>query len=166
MLKIPYNTQQGVETAEKVMKFINYTAKQESIELSKIRGSFPLFEESVYKDTKGMRNGTVTTIAPTGTLSIIAGVSGGVEPVFAYVFVRNIMDGTEFIEVSPILKNELINRGIYTDELMKKIAKEGSLAHIDEIPQEIKDVFVSAHDVEPIWHIKMQAAFQIGRAHV
>ena len=160
MLGIPYNSEEGVATAEKIMGFINDTAKAESRVLAETRGAFPLFEQSIYKDETPIRNGTVTTIAPTGTLSIIAGVSSGVEPVFAYVFIRNVMDGTELIEVNPILKNELIRRGIYSDELMKKIAAEGSLAHIPGIPDDMKKVFVSAHDVSPLWHVKMQAAFQ------
>ena len=160
MLGIPYNSEEGVAVAEKVMGFINNTAKDESRKLAEVRGAFPLFEESIYADGKPIRNGTVTTIAPTGTLSIIAGVSSGVEPVFAYVFIRNVMDGTEFIEVNPILKKTLEKRGLYSDALMKKISEEGSLAHIDEIPEDIKKVFVSAHDVSPIWHIRMQAAFQ------
>ena len=122
MLGIPYTSEEGVATAEKIMGFINDTAKAESRVLAETRGAFPLFEQSIYKDETPIRNGTVTTIAPTGTLSIIAGVSSGVEPVFAYVFIRNVMDGTELIEVNPILKNELIRRGIYSDELMKKIA--------------------------------------------
>ena len=160
MLGIPYNSEEGVATAEKIMGFINDTAKAESRVLAETRGAFPLFEQSIYKDETPIRNGTVTTIAPTGTLSIIAGVSSGVEPAFAYVFIRNVMDGTELIEVNPILKNELIRRGIYSDELMKKIAAEGSLSHIPGIPDDMKKVFVSAHDVSPLWHVKMQAAFQ------
>jgi ribonucleoside-diphosphate reductase alpha chain len=107
-----------------------------------------------------MRNATVTTIAPTGTLSIIAGCSSGVEPIFGYVYIRNVMDGTELIEVNPILKQMLTDRGIYSDALMKKIASEGTLAHIDEIPEDIRRVFVCAHDISPEYHIRMQAAFQ------
>ena len=107
-----------------------------------------------------MRNATVTTIAPTGTLSIIAGCSSGVEPVFAYVFIRNVMDNTEMIEVNPILKEVLEKRGLYSEALMKKIAEAGTLAHIDEIPADIKKVFVCSHDISPIDHVKMQAAFQ------
>ncbi|MBR5266326.1 MAG: vitamin B12-dependent ribonucleotide reductase [Clostridia bacterium] len=160
LLGIPYNSEEGVAMAEKVMGFINNTAKDESRKLAQVRGAFPLFAESIYAEGDPVRNGTVTTIAPTGTLSIIAGVSSGVEPVFAYVFIRNVMDGTEFIEVNPILKKTLLDRGIYSDALMKKISSEGSLAHIDEIPEDIKRVFVSAHDVSPEWHIRMQAAFQ------
>ena len=103
---------------------------------------------------------TITTIAPTGTLSIIAGVSSGVEPVFAYAYIRNVMDGTHLIETNQILKDRLVEAGIYSDELMHKIVEQGSLAHVDGIPEDIRRVFVCAHDVSPIWHVKMQAAFQ------
>lgn len=164
LMGIPYNSEEGVETAEKVMGFINTRGKEASRKLAEKRGAFPLFYESVYaykeEDSREIRNATITTIAPTGTLSIIAGVSGGVEPLFAFAFIRNVMDGDELIEVNPILKAELEKRGLYSDELMKKIIAEGSLQHIPEIPQDIKRVFVCAHDVSPEWHIKMQAAFQ------
>lgn len=159
-LGIPYNCDEGVELADKVMGFINARAKSASAALASKRGAFPLFDKSILSKGKPMRNATVTTIAPTGTLSIIAGVSGGVEPVFAYVFIRNVMDGDELIEVNANLKSALEKRGIYSDELMRKISKEGSLAHIPEIPQDMRRVFVAAHDVSPEWHIKMQAAFQ------
>lgn len=160
LLGLAYNSDAGVQLGEQVMEFINDRAHAMSHKLGAARGSFPLFAESVYASGEAIRNGTCTTIAPTGTLSIIAGVSSGVEPVFAYVFIRNVMDGTELIEVNPILKAELEKRGLYNEELLKKISKEGSLLHIDEIPEDIKKVFVCAHDVEPMWHIKMQAAFQ------
>lgn len=159
-LGIPYNSDEAVELAGKLMKFITETAREESAELAKIRGAFPLFEESTLKDGPAVRNATVTTIAPTGTLSIIAGCSSGVEPVFAYVFIRNVMDGTELIEVNPVLERKLKERGLYSEELMRKIAKEGTLAHIPEIPEDIRRVFVCAHDISPEYHIRMQAAFQ------
>ncbi|HEX2937524.1 MAG TPA: TSCPD domain-containing protein, partial [Ruminiclostridium sp.] len=159
-LGIPYNSDEAVELAGKLMKFITNSAREKSAELAVTRGAFPIFDESTLKDGPAMRNATVTTIAPTGTLSIIAGCSSGVEPVFAYVFIRNVMDGTELIEVNPVLEKKLRERGLYSDELMKKIAKEGSLALIPEIPDDIKRVFVCAHDISPEYHIRMQAAFQ------
>ena len=159
-LGVAYNSEEGVALGEKIMAFINDRAKRKSQELAKTRGSFPLFNSSTLKDGQPTRNGTVTTIAPTGTLSIIAGVSSGIEPVFAYVFIRNVMDSTKMIEVNPVLKNVLIKRGLYSDELMEKIATEGTLAHIKEIPEDIRRVFVSSHDISPEYHIKMQAAFQ------
>lgn len=160
LLGVPYNSQEGVEIGRQIMGFIQRRAKEQSRRLAEIRGAFPLFGESIYKDETPIRNATVTTIAPTGTLSIIAGVSGGVEPVFAFAFIRNVMDGDELIEVNPLLRRRLEERGLYSDELMKKVIAQGSLQHIEEIPQDIKDVFVCAHDVSPQWHIRMQAAFQ------
>ena len=134
MKKIPYNSEEAIRLAEKLMKFITEKGREKSAELAKTRGAFPLFQESILKDGLPQRNGTISTIAPTGTLSIIAGCSSGVEPVFGYVFIRNIMDGTEMIEVNPILKEELTKRGLYSDGLMKRIAAEGTVAHIPEIP--------------------------------
>lgn len=160
LLGVPYNSQEGVEIGQQIMGFIQRRAKEQSRRLAETRGAFPLFGESIYKDETPIRNATVTTIAPTGTLSIIAGVSGGVEPVFAFAFIRNVMDGDELIEVNPLLRRRLEERGLYSDELMKKVIAQGSLQHIEEIPQDIKDVFVCAHDVSPQWHIRMQAAFQ------
>ena len=162
LMRIPYNSPEAIELGEKVMKFITANGREESTELAKERGSFPLFEESIFAQDKPVRNGTITTIAPTGTLSIIGGCSSGVEPVFGYVFIRNIMDGTEMIEVNPILKAELERRGLYSDALMKRIAKEGTVAHIEELPEDLRRVFVSAHDISPEFHIRMQAAFQRG----
>ena len=118
-----------------------------------------LFAESIYKDGDPLRNGTVTTIAPTGTLSMIGGCSSGVEPVFAYVYIRNIMDGTEMLEVNPVLREKLQERGLYSDALMRKIAKEGTIAHIAEIPEDIRRVFVCAHDVSPVYHIQDAGRF-------
>ena len=159
-LGVPYNSDEGVALGEKIMAFINEQGHAASEQLAKTRGPFPLFYESIFKEGAPRRNGTVTTIAPTGTLSILAGCSSGVEPVFAYVFIRNVMDGTELIEVNPVLKEKLIEAGLYSDELMKKIAREGTIAHLEEIPAEIRRVFVCAHDVSPVYHIRMQAAFQ------
>ncbi|NLK17864.1 MAG: vitamin B12-dependent ribonucleotide reductase [Clostridiales bacterium] len=159
-LKVPYNSEQAIETARRVMGFIHKKGMEESRNLAKKRGPFPLFSESIYKEGEPLRNATVTTIAPTGTLSIIAGCSSGVEPIFAYVFIRNVMDNTELVEVNPILKEELEKRGLYSGELMKKIAQQGTLAHIEELPQDIKEIFVSAHDILPEYHIRIQAAFQ------
>ncbi len=160
MLGIPYNSEEGVRTAEEVMGFINARGHEMSRKLAEKRGTFPLFEKSTLASGTRYRNGTVTTIAPTGTLSIIAGVSSGVEPVFAYAYIRNVMDDTELVETNPILRRELERRGLYTEELMRRIIAEGTLAHIEELPEDLKRVFVSAHDVSPEWHIRMQAAFQ------
>ncbi len=159
-LGIPYNSDEGVALGEKVMQFINDVGHKASTELAGIRGPFPLFYDSIFKDDAPLRNGTVTTIAPTGTLSIIGSCSSGVEPVFGFVYIRNVMDGTELIEVNSILKEKLQAIDLYSEELMRRIAEEGTIAHIEEIPQEIRRVFVCAHDISPIYHAKMQAAFQ------
>jgi len=160
LMKIPYNSNEAIELGEKLMEFITKTGRDESAELAKTRGAFPLFTESTFPQDVPLRNATITTIAPTGTLSIIADCSSGVEPVFGYVYIRNIMDGTEMIEVNPILKDELEKRGLYSEEIMKRIATEGTIAHIEELPEDLRRVFVSAHDINPEDHVRMQAAFQ------
>lgn len=160
LLRIPYNSKEAVALAEKVMAFITTTGRKKSRELAKTRGAFPLFSESTLPQDMPQRNATITTIAPTGTLSILADCSSGVEPIFGYVYIRNIMDGTEMIEVNPILKEELETRNLYSEEIMKRIAAEGTVAHIEELPEDIRRVFVSAHDINPEDHIRMQAAFQ------
>jgi len=160
LMNIPYNSVEGVALAEKIMQYINNVGHAASIKIAKERGAFPLFEESILSTGDEIRNGTVTTIAPTGTLSIIGGCSSGVEPIFAYVYIRNVMDGTEMVEVNPILLEKLKNEGIYSEDLMRKIAEEGTIAHCEEIPEHIRKVFVCAHDINPIDHIRMQSAFQ------
>ncbi len=159
-LGIPYNSNAGVSCGEELMTFINTVGHDESRRLAAVRGPFPLFSESIYKAEAPLRNGTVTTIAPTGTLSIIAGVSSGVEPIFAYAYIRNVMDNTHLVETNSILKSKLEELGLYSDSLMHQVIEAGTLAHIDAIPDEVKKVFVCAHDVSPEWHVKMQAAFQ------
>ncbi len=159
-LGLPYNSTKAIELGGQIMEFIQKEGHLASQNLAKSRGSFPTFEASVFNQLEGMRNATITTIAPTGTLSIIANCSSGVEPIFAYVYIREIMDRTRMIEVNPILKELLIERNLYSDDLMRKISEAGSLAHIEEIPADIRRVFVCAHDISPIDHIEMQAAFQ------
>ena len=160
LMGIPYNSDEGVAMAREVMGLVESVGHLASQELAAVRGPFPLFSESTYRDGAPLRNATVTTIAPTGTLSIIAGVSSGVEPVFAYAYIRNIMDGTHLIETNQILKDALAERGLYSDALMQQVVEHGTLAHVEGIPEDLKRVFVCAHDVSPIWHVKMQAAFQ------
>ncbi len=160
LLGIPYNGEEALRLAERVMGFITAEARQASAGLAAQRGAFPLFEQSIYKEGPPLRNATVTTIAPTGTLSIIAGCSSGVEPVFAYAFTRTVMDGTEMLEGNPILEEKLRAEGLYSEELMREISQKGSVAHIEAIPEDIRRVFVCAHDISPTSHIQMQAAFQ------
>ncbi len=158
---IPYNSQDAVELGRKVMRFINNESKKASIHLAELKGVFPYYDKSVFKDQEiRIRNATTTTIAPTGTLSIIAGVSSGIEPVFAISYIRNVMDNDELIEVNSIFKKVMEEKKLYSDELMKTIASEGTLAHISDLDDDIKQVYVTAHDIEPEWHIKMQAVFQ------
>ncbi len=163
-LNIPYNSDEAVALAEKVMSFILNEAAKKSLELGKSKGTFPAFKGSIYDKKDGlskMRNATLTTIAPTGTISIIAGpCSSGIEPLFAISYYRNVMDNDKLVEVDPLFEEVAKDRGFYSRELMEKIAESGSLAHIEGIPEDVKRVFVTAHDITPQWHVRMQAAFQ------
>jgi len=161
-LGIPYDSNEALQIAEKVMKFIQEESKKASHELAKERGVFPNFKGSIY-DAPGMlpvRNATTTTIAPTGTISIIANCSSGIEPIFAICYIRNVMDNTELIEVNPIFEKIAYERGFYSDDLMMEIAKKGSIKDIKQIPEDVRRIFVTALDIAPEWHVKMQAAFQ------
>jgi ribonucleoside-diphosphate reductase alpha chain len=162
MLGIPYNSEEGTRTGEEIMKFIKEEGMLMSQELAKERGAFPNFKDSTFGNGPEMRNATITTIAPTGTISIISGCSSGVEPLFAISYVRrNILDtGDELIEVNPIFEQVAKERGFYSDGLMRKIAGHGSLHSVEEVPDDVKEVFVTAHDINPESHIRMQAAFQ------
>ena len=189
-LGIGYNSEEGTKLAAQIMEFIDYHSKVKSIELAKTRGRFNNFKGSIYDGqnwlTKkykgksagiitddmwaeldrqiaqvGIRNATTTCIAPTGTISMIASASGGVEPLFGLVFIRDVMDGTKLVEVNPIFEAYAREHGFYSEELMKKISIDGTLAHCSEVPEEAKKIFVCAHDVSPYWHVKMQAAFQL-----
>ena len=151
-LGVPYNSSEGVELGRTIMARINGKGHEASRALAKVRGAFPLFGESTLKDQEPIRNATVTTIAPTGTLSIIAGVSSGVEPVFAYAYIRNVMDKTHLIETNQVLKEKLVETGIYSDELMRQIVEHGTLAHIDGIPPEIRKG----------WRVRMEAGSLLG----
>jgi ribonucleoside-diphosphate reductase alpha chain len=160
-LAIPYNSNEAVKIAEEVMNFIDKESKKASEELAKERGTFPNWENSVFKDKGiGIRNATTTTIAPTGTISIIAGASSGIEPIFALAFERHVMDDQRLVEVHPIFEKQLKNRGIYSEGLMQQVIAQGTLQQIEGLPEDIKRVFVTAHDITPEWHIKIQAAFQ------
>jgi len=159
-LKIPYNSNQALLLAEKIMSFISKEAHAASGELAKTRGSFPNFEKSIYKKKYPcLRNATCTTIAPTGSIGIIAGCSSGIEPLFAIAFVREIMEGKRLVEVNHDFQVAAINRDFYKDELIKKIALTGSIKNTN-LPPDIKRVYITALDIAPEWHVKMQAAFQ------
>lgn len=157
-LGIPYNSDDALKLAHKIMKFISGTAHEQSQSLAKKRGEFPNCRNSIYD--KQYRNATLTTIAPTGSISIIAGCSSGIEPLFAIAFIRNVMEGTELLEVNETFKKLMVDKGLYSDDLVREILKSGTLQHIKIIPDDIKKVFVTAHEISPEWHIRMQAAFQ------
>ncbi len=159
---IPYNSEEAIKLAEKIMSFIEKESKAASIKLAEERGPFPAYEESIYK-LRGegpYRNATTTTIAPTGTLSIIAECSSGIEPVFSLCFYRHVMDGEKLLEVNRVFKETFEKFGLYSEELIEDILENGSIQHLDYIPDELKRIFVVAHDIEPMYHLKMQAAFQ------
>ena len=189
-LELSYASEEGIKLAGQIMEFIDYVSKCESVELAKSRGRFNNFKDSIYDsenylynkfkgkssgkisdeqwkelDLKikkyGIRNATTTCIAPTGTISMIAGASGGIEPLFGLVFSRLILDNTEMLEVNPIFKEYMINNNLYSDDLMREISKDGSLAHVNNVAETVKKIFVTAHDISPYWHVKMQAAFQL-----
>ncbi len=161
-LWVPYNSEQALEIAEEVMCFIQKESCDASRHLAKDRGVFGNFDKSIFKDKEdcAYRNATTTTIAPTGTLSIIAGCSSGIEPLFALSFVRRVMDNDELLEVNSCFEKVARERGFYSRELLDTIAQKGSINYISEIPDDVRDVFVTAHDVSPEWHVRMQAAFQ------
>jgi ribonucleoside-diphosphate reductase alpha chain len=161
-LGIAYNSEGAVETAEEVMSFIQRESKAASAELGRTRGNFPNYQGSVFDrpETPYMRNATTTTIAPTGTISIIAGCSSGIEPVFAISYIRRVLDGQELVEVHPMFEKIASERGFHSDQLMKRIAEKGSIQDLKDIPKDVRRVFVISHDVDPQWHIRIQAAFQ------
>lgn len=160
---IKYDTEEGLKAAGELMKFINEEGHKVSAKLGEEKGSFPNFSGSVWeKDWKAMRNATITTIAPTGTISIIGGSSQGIEPLFAIVYVREVSEslGRSLIEINPLFENIALREGFYSEELMKKISKRTSVQDLEEIPEHIRRLFVTAHDITAEWHVRMQAAFQ------
>ncbi|MCJ7575677.1 MAG: vitamin B12-dependent ribonucleotide reductase [Dehalococcoidia bacterium] len=161
-LGIPYDSEQGLNAAEEIARFICEEANKASIELAQERGVFPAFQGSIYDAPDGprFRNASRTTIAPTGSLSIIANCSSGIEPLFALSYVRHILEGEEFIEVNPYFEEAAKKGGFYSPELMKQLAEGKSLKDIEGVPEEAKRLFVTAHDISPEWHVKMQAVFQ------
>ncbi|MFX1252372.1 MAG: vitamin B12-dependent ribonucleotide reductase [Promethearchaeota archaeon] len=163
LLGIRYGSEESLALAENIMKSINEEAIRMSEELAKERGAFPNFVGSAYdiRDEPERRNSTVTTVAPTGTLSILAGTSSGIEPVFSLSYIRRVLEGTEMIEVDPIFEQAAKERGFYSEELMTKIANNGGSLHgIEQVPEDIREIFVTAHEISPEEHIRMQAAFQ------
>ncbi|MFC1715339.1 vitamin B12-dependent ribonucleotide reductase [Candidatus Poribacteria bacterium] len=188
-LNIPYSSNMAVQLAEQVMEFIDYHAELASTEIAKERGSFPNFDKSIYKNgyrkheeslsegrfgrpeldwdkihnavaANGMRGATHTTIAPTGTISLIASVSSGIEPPFGICHIRKALDDDELVMVHPLFEETAKREGFYSDELIREIHEEGSVQAMEQIPEDTRKLFVTAHDISPEWHIKMQAAFQ------
>lgn len=161
-LDIPYNSEQGVEIGEKIMQMISEESHKMSEHLAAERGKFPNWEGSIWDTVqkRPMRNSATTTVAPTGTVSIIANCSGGIEPLFNIAYNRNILDGQQLTEVNPIFEEIAKQQGFYSEELIQKIAEKGSIADMEEIPEDIRKIFVSTRDIGFEWHVKMQAAFQ------
>lgn len=180
LMKIPYNSEEAIDLAKEIMEVIDYFSKEKSMELAQKYNSFPNFKGSIYEDGKlnrtdykqdwnklkreirknGIRNATTTTIAPTGTISMIANTSSGIEPQFSLVYVKRVMDGEKLLYVNPHFEKVIKEADLYSKELMEKISESGSVSNINEIPENIKKVYVTSHDISPEWHIRMQAAFQ------
>ncbi|MDP4279994.1 MAG: adenosylcobalamin-dependent ribonucleoside-diphosphate reductase [Dehalococcoides mccartyi] len=162
LMGIPYNSEEAIFQADQIMDFIKETSHRASSKLAEARGSFPAYEGSIYDVPGGrpMRNATCTSIAPTGTLSIIAGVSSGIEPSFAMVFVRNILDGENLLEINPYFEEMARREGFHSKELFEKLVSSNHLHDMECVPDWLKRLLVTAHRIRPEWHIRIQAAFQ------
>ncbi len=162
LMAVPYNTEEATKLAEDVMQFIRDTGRKKSAELAQIRGDFPTFKDSIFPGLgfKNMRNATITTVAPTGTISIIGGCSSGIEPFFAIAFYRQVMDNNKLVEVSPVFKEIAKKEGFLSPELLEQVAETGHVHGVDSVPEKWQNAFVTAHDITPFWHTRMQAAFQ------
>ncbi|GAB6063772.1 vitamin B12-dependent ribonucleotide reductase [Deferrisoma palaeochoriense] len=161
-LGIRYGSAESVDLARKVMGFVDRVAREASEDLAEERGAFPNFRGSIYDrpGARPVRNATRTTIAPTGTISILAGCSSGIEPVFSLAYVRRVLDGEELVEVNPVFARAARERGFDSPEVMRRIAEGASLAEVPQVPADVREVFVTAHDIDPKAHLEMQAAFQ------
>jgi ribonucleoside-diphosphate reductase alpha chain len=179
-LRIPYASERAIDLARDIMEFIDFEAKQQSMELAKQKTPFPNFQDSVYaKNTlvrdpnkldwdalltrissDGIRNATVTTIAPTGTISMILDTASGIEPQFSLAYVKNVLDGEKLVYANKWFEQALQDEGLLTDEILQSVSQSGTIANLESIPDHIKAVFQTAHDISPEWHIRMQAAFQ------
>lgn len=160
-LGLPYNSDEALRLAEDVMGFIEKESVEASMELAVFRGTFPNYEKSVHAaKNRPVRNATTTTIAPTGTISIICGASSGIEPLFSIAFTRHVLDKKALVEVNPRFEQVARKLGFYSDELMEKIAAQGAVKDVEDVPEQVRQTFVTAHEISPEWHIRMQAAFQ------
>ena len=162
MLGIPYDSERGIEFGENLMKFINKHAHDASSQLANLRGPFPNWSQSTWRTQKNrkVRNASITCIAPTGTISIIADCSAGIEPLYSLVFVRQVLGGKKMLQVNPVFREAAEKASFYSKELEEKIAKTGTIQNLQDIPVKVREIFKCAADIEPQWHIKMQAAFQ------
>ncbi|MFH1328481.1 MAG: adenosylcobalamin-dependent ribonucleoside-diphosphate reductase, partial [Candidatus Bathyarchaeota archaeon] len=158
-LGIPYDSKEALELSEKMINHVSDEAKKASSEIAEEKGSFPNFEGSLWpsRNYTCMRNATITTIAPTGTISIVAGITSGIEPLFAISYIRDVMEGTRLLEVNQIFEKVAKERGFYSQDLMMKIAKSGSIQGMNEIPEDVRRIFTTALDMDPEWHVRMQA---------
>jgi ribonucleoside-diphosphate reductase alpha chain len=161
-LAIPYDSEEALQKAGEVMEFITREGHLASRDLGAERGSFENFPGSIWDDKgwKAMRNATVTTVAPTGTISILAGTSSGIEPLFAISFMRDVLEGTKLLEVNPLFEEAAVREKCYSRDLALEIAKKGTISHLEHLPAELRRVFVTSMDIAPEWHVRMQAAFQ------
>jgi ribonucleoside-diphosphate reductase alpha chain len=161
VLGIPYDSEQALKLGEQIMAFVEDESHKKSVEIANKRGSFPNFKGSIWEmKYPAFRNATVTTIAPTGTISIIAGCSSGIEPLFAVSFMRNVLNGARLFETNPLFEETAKTRGFYDVKILEETARSGSIQNIKGIPEDVKRIFVTALDIEPKWHIRMQAVFQ------
>ncbi len=162
MLGIPYNSEAALETGEKIAGFISEKARAASARLAGERGVFPNFRGSIHDRAGGqrLRNATVLSIAPTGTISIIAGCSSGIEPLFALAFIRNVMEGTRLLETNSEFEKVARERDFFSPDLMERVAQQGTLQGLADIPEDVHRVFVTDWDIKPEWHVRMQAVFQ------
>ncbi|KLU65695.1 vitamin B12-dependent ribonucleoside-diphosphate reductase [Desulfosporosinus acididurans] len=160
ILKLSYASEEAVQVAKKIMSFIQEEARKESERLAAERGVFPNYVGSIYEGVRKLRNATLTTIAPTGTISMICGVSSGVEPLFAVAYTKTVMDGTSLIEVNPTFENLAKDYGFYSEELMQNVVKQGTVRGLNDVPNWVQKIFITAQEIDPEWHVKIQAAFQ------
>lgn len=158
-LEIPYDSEEAIQLADRLWSFVERAAHQESQQLAVERGPFPNWERSIYRHGPPLRNSTVTTIAPTGTISIIADASSGIEPIFALAFQHKV-DDRVLTFVNPFFAEAARRRGVATETVMRRVSEEGTLHGIEEVPEDLRRVFVTAHEVAPEWHVRMQGAFQ------
>jgi ribonucleoside-diphosphate reductase alpha chain len=156
-LGIPYNSERALKLADEVMGFINRKAFETSVELAAEKGSFPNIERSIYRG-KEVRNATRTSIAPTGTISMIAGTTPSIEPLFAIAYIKRILDGKPAVQIDPFFLKYAGD--ILTDEQVSRVLESGSIQNISDIPEEVRRIFVTALDISPEWHVRMQAVFQ------